>query len=175
MVMCAEGQGKGVGTLAEAAENLRAAGEVCARYNVPFSFEFSSTAAVMNSLAAAREVQRLVNHPNVGLLLDAYHLERSGSGGRGFADVPGQEIFAFQYSDVPATPLVRGGPPQDRVPPGKGAVRWREVFGLLEEKNYAGYISYEAPNPSNESRSPYEVAREAAEATRALVKRTFGK
>jgi sugar phosphate isomerase/epimerase len=167
--MCAEGQGKGVGTLADAAANLREAGAVCARYNVRFSFEFSSTAAVMNSLAKAREVQRLVDHPNVGLLLDAYHLERSGSGGRGFAGVPAGEIFAFQYSDVPPTPLVPGGPPQDRVVPGKGQVRWREVFGLLEEKNYVGYISYEAPNPGNEQRSAHDVAREACEATRALL------
>ena len=169
MVMCAEGPRKG--TLDEVADNLRAGGEVCRRHNVRFAFEFSSTAAVMNSLAVARQVQALVNHPNVGLLLDAYHLERTGGGGRGFADVPPHDIFAFQFSDVPPTPVVPGAPPNDRVAPGKGVVRWREVFGLLEEKGFPGYLSYEAPNPANAKRVAEEVAREGVDAARALLAR----
>jgi sugar phosphate isomerase/epimerase len=167
VVMCAEGPRKG--TLGEVADNLRAGGEVCRRHNVRFAYEFSSTAAVMNSLAVAREVLALVKHPNVGLLLDAYHLERTGGGGRGFAEVPPHEIFAFQFSDVPPTPVVPGAPPNDRLLPGKGVVRWREVFGLLEEKGFPGYISYEAPNPANAKRPPEALAREAVEAARALL------
>ena len=166
-VMCAEGPRKGL--LSEVADNLRAAGDICSRYGLRFAFEFSSTATVVNSLAVACELQARVKHPNVGLLLDAYHLERTGAGGRGFADVPGGDIFAFQYSDVPATPLVPGAPPTDRVVPGQGVVRWRDVFALLQEKGFNGYISYEAPNPANASRSPYDVAREAAQATRAFL------
>lgn len=170
MVMCAEGPRKG--TLREVADNLRAGGDVCKRHNVRLAFEFSSTAAIMNSLAVAREVLAQIDHPSVGLLLDAYHLERTGGGGRGFADVPAHEIFAFQYSDVPPTPLVPGAAPNDRLAPGKGVVRWREVFQLLGEKGFQGYISYEAPNPANAQREPESLAREAAEATRALLGRT---
>jgi sugar phosphate isomerase/epimerase len=166
-VMCAEGRKPG--TLSEAADNLRAAGDVCARHKVRFAFEFSSVAAVVKNLAVARELNALIGHPSVGILLDAYHLHRSGGEGRAFADVPPQEIFAFQYSDVPPTPLVPGAPPNDRLAPGKGTVRWREVFQLLEEKGYAGYLSYEAPNPGNAGRQPEELAREAADATRALL------
>jgi sugar phosphate isomerase/epimerase len=50
-----------------------------------------------------------------------------------------------------------------------GTVRWREVFQLLREKNYGGYLSYEAPNPEYWSRPPVEVARESVEATRKLL------
>jgi sugar phosphate isomerase/epimerase len=167
MVMCAEGRKPG--TLREAVDNLRAAGDVCARHKVRFAFEFSSVAAVVKNLAVARELNALVGHPSVGILLDAYHLHRSGGEGRAFADVPPQEIFAFQYSDVPPTPLAPGAPPNDRLVPGKGAVRWREVFQLLEEKDYGGYVSYECPNPANQSRLPQKVAREGLEATRALL------
>jgi 2-keto-myo-inositol isomerase len=167
MVMCAEGRKPG--TLREAADNLRAAGDVCARHKVRFAFEFSSVAAVVKNLAVARELNALIGHPSVGILLDAYHLHRSGGAGRAFADVPPQEIFAFQYSDVPPTPLAPGAPPNDRLVPGKGAVRWRELFQLLEEKDYGGYVSYECPNPANQSRLPQEVAREGLEATRALL------
>ena len=167
MVMCAEGRRPG--TLAEAAANLRAAGEVCQRHKVRFSFEFSAAAAVVKNVTIARELNALVAHPSVGILLDAYHLHRSGGGGRGFAEVPAQEIFAFQYSDVPPTPLAPGAPPNDRLVPGKGQVRWNEVFSLLGEKGYGGYLSYECPHPANAMRPPEDVAREGLEATRALL------
>jgi 2-keto-myo-inositol isomerase len=167
MVMCAEGRKPG--TLREAADNLRAAGDVCARHKVRFAFEFSSVAALVKNLAVARELNALVGHPSVGILLDAYHLHRSGGEGRAFADLPPQEIFAFQYSDVPPTPLAPGSPPEDRLVPGKGVVRWKEVFSLLAEKDYGGYLSYECPNPANKARPPQDVVREGLEATRALL------
>lgn len=54
----------------------------------------------------------------------------------------------------------------DRLPPGQGTVPFRDIFGRIAKKEYAGYISYEAPNPSAWARDPTEVAREALEATR---------
>ena len=83
--------------------------------------------------------------------------------------MPPEQIFTFQYSDVPAGPQSSERRPTDRLPPGKGTVRWREVFQLLAEKGYAGYLSYEAPNPAQWARPPQDVAREALDATRALL------
>jgi sugar phosphate isomerase/epimerase len=60
--------------------------------------------------------------------------------------------------------------PTDRLAPGKGVVKWREILGLLAEKNYTGYLSYEAPNPDQWARSPYDVAREGVELTRELLR-----
>lgn len=169
MVMIAPGQNEG--SLELAAANFRAGGEVAERHGVRLALEFNSAHAVLNCLRVARDVIARANHPHCGLLLDAYHLERSGDGGRGFADVPPAEIFTFQYSDVPAGPQSAERRPTDRLPPGKGIVRWREVFGLLAEKGYAGYLSYEAPNPAQWARPPKEAAREALEATRAFLPR----
>ena len=115
------------------------------------------------------EVVERAGHPSCGLLLDAYHMERSGSGGRGFENYPAERIFAFQFSDVPNAPPSAQNRPTDRLPPGKGKVRWREVFQLLREKGYAGYLAYEAPNPESWARPPEDVAREAAQATRKLL------
>jgi sugar phosphate isomerase/epimerase len=167
LVMCAEGFPGG--TVRDAGANIREAAEVCRAHDVRFAFEFSSAATAVNSLEIAREVLALADHPNCGLLLDAYHLERTGRGGRGFEDVPARDIFAFQYSDVPPTPLPETRRPADRLPPGRGVVRWREAFQLLTEKGYQGHISYEAPNPAHWARPPEEVAREGAAATRALL------
>jgi sugar phosphate isomerase/epimerase len=168
LVMLAPGQNP-PGTLREGAANFRAGGEIARAHGVRLALELNSAHAVINSLAAGAEVVERADHPNCGLLLDAYHLERSGGGGRGFESYPAERIFAFQYSDVPPGPPGTARRPTDRLPPGLGTVRWREVFELLREKNYAGYLSYEAPNPEYWSRPPAEVAREAAEATRKLL------
>lgn len=168
LVMIAPGQNP-PGTLREGAENFRDGGDVAQAHGVRLALEFNSQHPVINRLEAGREIVAAAGHPSCGLLFDAYHLERSGGGGRGFENVGPNEIFAFQYSDVPAGPPAAATRPTDRLPPGLGTVRWREVFQLLMEKNYRGYLSYEAPNPEYWSRPPEEVAREAVVATRTLL------
>jgi 2-keto-myo-inositol isomerase len=168
LVMIAPGQNPPT-TLRDAAANFRAGGEIAKQRGVRFALEFNSAHDVVNRLEAGREIVDLANHPNCGLLLDAYHLERSGGGGRGFESLPAKDIFAFQFSDVPAGPQPAVKRPTDRLAPGKGSVRWKEVFQLLKEKGYQGYLSYEAPNPEHWARPPEEVAREAVVATRKLL------
>lgn len=166
MVMIAPGQN--TGTPQTAAANLRLAAQTAARHGLRFALEFNSQHPVLNSLRVARDILAAADHAACGLLLDAYHLQRSGAGGRGFAEVPARDIFAFQYSDVPDTPPAARRP-TDRLCPGKGLVRWAEVFALLEEKGYAGYLSYEAPNPAHWERPPADTAREGLAATRRLL------
>jgi sugar phosphate isomerase/epimerase len=167
-IMCAPGPTGG--DKAEAIENLKRGADLCGKYGLSLAIEFNSQHAVINSIAALREILAGAGRSNAGMLLDAYHLERSGAGGRGFADVAAEEIAYFQFSDVPPGPIPEGVKrPTDRLPPGHGIVRWIEVLRLLAEKGYDGYLSYEAPNPAQWARPPVEVAREGAEAMRALV------
>jgi sugar phosphate isomerase/epimerase len=106
-------------------------------------------------------------HPACGLLLDTYHLGRSGATVRMVEDVAPAEIAYVQYSDVPRTGL-EPGKALDRLPPGRGSVPFKEFFGAIAGKGYAGPLSYEAPNPAAWARDPAAVAREALEATRAV-------
>jgi 2-keto-myo-inositol isomerase len=152
----------------QAAQNVRRVGDIAAEYGVRLALEFNSQAAQFNSLQSVREVLALAGHSACGLLLDTYHLQRTGRGGRGFAEVAPEEIAYVQYSDVPREGL-QPGFTVDRLPPGEGAINFPEVFALLAEKDYAGALSYEAPNPVAWARDPTEVAREALLATRALL------
>ena len=77
------------------------------------------------------------------------------------------EIVYVQYSDVPRTGL-EPGKALDRLPPGRGSVRFKEFFAVIAAKGYAAALSYEAPNPAAWARDPAEVAREALAATRAV-------
>ena len=168
-LMSAPGQVSG--PIKDAIGYLREAGDIAAEHGLRLAIEFNSQHAVLNRLDALHELITGAGKPNCGYLIDAYHFTRSGAGGRGFEDVPGEQIFVFQYSDVPAQPVPEGVKrPTDRLAPGKGIVKWREMLGLLAEKGYTGYLSYEAPNPDLWAQSPYDVAREGVELTRKLLK-----
>ncbi len=157
------------GTVAEAIANLRIAGDMAAEFGLRLALEFNSQHDVINCLGVQREIVAGAGKSNVGLLLDAYHLARSGAPGRGFEAVDGRDIFVFQYSDVSPTPVTGVKRPTDRLVPGQGTIRWSEVFGLLAEKGYAGYLSYEAPNPVLWERSPFDVAAEGVRETKRLL------
>lgn len=168
MIMIAPGPNDG--SLEAAAANFRLGGEVARKFGVRLALEFSVGHRTLNRLSVAQDILAAANHACCGLLLDIYHLERTGDGARGFHAVPPQQIFAVQYSDVPAGATSAERRPIDRLPPGQGIVRWSEVFSLLSEKGYAGYLSYEAPNPIHWERPPLDVAREGAAATRSLLR-----
>ena len=157
------------GTVPTAIANLKLAGDLTAEFGLRMALEFNSQHEVINCLAVQHEIVKGADKPNVGMLLDAYHLARSGAPGRAFESVAAEDIFVFQYSDVPVNPVTGVKRPTDRLPPGQGTVRWTEVLGLLAEKGYSGYLSYEAPNPVLWARSPYEVAAEGVAETRKLM------
>jgi sugar phosphate isomerase/epimerase len=167
-VMSASDRGRG--DVREAADNVRAVGDIAARHGVRVAVEYNSQAEQMNSLAPMRELLALAAHPQCGLLLDAYHLIRSGGKPADVDDVPGKDIVYVQYSDVPRSGLVPGQA-TDRLPPGAGAVPFPEFFARVAAKGYAGFASYEAPNPKAWARPPADVLREALSATRAAIPR----
>jgi sugar phosphate isomerase/epimerase len=158
------------GPIPQAIQYLKQAGDIASEYKLKLAIEFNSQHDVLNSLGVLIELITGANMPNCGYLIDAYHFARSGAGGRGFESLPADKIYCFQYSDLSPNPVTGVRRPTDRLPPGKGVVKWREVLGLLAEKGYTGYLSYEAPNPEQWARSPYDVAREGVELTRKLLR-----
>jgi 2-keto-myo-inositol isomerase len=170
MLMSAPGQVQG--PIPQAIEFLKRAGDIAGEYGLKLAIEYNSQHDVLNSLPVLCQLIEGANKRNCGYLIDAYHFHRSGYGGASFKDLPNDKIYCFQYSDVAPNPVTGVRRPTDRLPPNKGVVKWRETFGLLAEKGYTGYLSYEAPNPEQWARSPYDVAREGVELTRQLLRDT---
>ena len=164
--------GPGAASLDEVVANIRRAGAIAAGFKLRLAVEYQFAHPVVKSLDILRDLLARAGEKSVGLLLDAYHLQRGGRPGAGFSDVPEAEIFYVQYSDVPDAPP-NGPPPVDRLPPGRGVVRWTDLFQLLAAKNYDGYVSYEAPNPAHWERPAADVAAEGAEAIRRALAKAF--
>lgn len=164
--------GPGEAPADEAIGNIRRAGEIAASFGLRLTVEYQYQHPVVRSLDMLRDLIARAGAKNVGLLLDAYHLQRGGRPGRGFEEVPGVEIFYVQFSDVPDAPPP-SLPPVDRLPPGKGVVGWTNLFRLLAEKGYDGYLSYEAPNPAHWQQAASDVAKHGAAATRNMLAKAF--
>jgi len=170
MMMSAIGPGEA--STDDAVANIRRAGEIAGSFGLRLTVEYQYQHPVVRSLDILRELIARAAAKNVGLLLDTYHLQRGGRPGRGFEEVPGAEIFYVQFSDVPDAPPPTL-PPVDRLPPGKGIVGWTDLFRLLAEKGYDGYLSYEAPNPAHWQQPAADVASQGAAAARHAVTRAF--
>jgi sugar phosphate isomerase/epimerase len=158
------------GPIPQAIDYLRRAGDIAGEYGLKLAIEFNSQHDVLNSLAVLTRLIEGADQSNCGYLIDAYHFTRSGAGGRGFENVPADKIYCFQYSDVPPNPSIGVRRPTDRLAPGKGIVKWRDMLWLLFEKGYTGYLSYEAPNPELWARPPVDVAREGVALTKQLMR-----
>src|SRR3954468_9198252 len=158
------------GPVPQAIDYLKRAGDIAGEFGLKLGIEFNSQHDVLNSLAVLTRLIEGADKPNCGYLIDTYHFTRSGAGGRGFASVPADKIYCFQYSDVSPDPATGVRRPTDRLAPGKGIVKWRDMLGLLFEKGYTGYLSYEAPNPELWVRPPVEVAREGVALTKQLLR-----
>jgi 2-keto-myo-inositol isomerase len=159
---------KGTGDVARAATSVREVGAIAARHGVKLAVEFNSQCDQLNSLERVREVLAKAAHPSCGLLFDAYHMQRSGGSPRSLDDVRGDEIVYVQFSDVPRGEIKRGEV-LNRLPPGQGCVPFKEFFAAVRATGYAGFMSYEAPNPDAWARPPREVAAEGLAATHAVL------
>jgi 2-keto-myo-inositol isomerase len=160
---------RGRGEASQAAASVREAGDIAAAHGVRLALELNSQAEQLNTLGRVRDVLALADHPACGLLLDTYHLHRSGCAPGALEDVAPAQIVYVQYSDVPRAGLAPGQV-LDRLPPGQGSVPFAEFCEVLTQKAYAGYLSYEAPNLAAWGRDPEAVAREALVATRAVLR-----
>ena len=156
------------GPVARAAAGVREVGDIATRHGVRLAVEFNSQAEQLNTLVRVREVLTVAGHPACGLLLDTYHLRRSGWPMREVEDLAPEEIVYVQFSDVPATG-VAPGQIMPRLAPGRGVVDFKTFFALVRSRGYAGPLSYEAPDPEAWKRPPADVAREALEATRRFL------
>ena len=157
-----------------AAENLRGAGDLAAQYGVRLGIEFLKMAHFVSSLPTAATLAARTNHPNVGVLVDTFHLYAGVSKVEDLQLLRAnpERLFFVHVNDVPAsTPreLLRD---PERVLPGEGDMPLDAIFTALRALPYTGLVSLELFNPAFYERwaaAPEATSRAAHEATSRLL------
>jgi 2-keto-myo-inositol isomerase len=159
-----------VAELERAAENLRWAADHAARYGVVLGIEFLKMARFVSNLPTALTLAQLIHRPNVGVVVDTFHLYA------GTSKVEDLELFTrapdrlsfVHVNDVPSGKLRELWADTDRVLPGEGSFPLPAIFASLRRLEYQGYLSLELFNDSFAAQwqeNPVQMARLAYERT----------
>ena len=85
----------------------------------------------INTVDEGIRLCELIDHPNVGLLLDAYHMNIEEKNMCQSIEKAGDKLFHFQVAE------------NDRGVPGSGSINWSEIIDTLKKINYKGCVSLE--------------------------------
>ena len=135
---------------------------------VRLALEFVPYTAV-RTLAEAREVCAQVGSARCGLLVDTWHLTRSGSSADDVAELGPHEIACVQVADAAPEPLadIADESRRSRLLPGDGVVDFAAVAAALTRVGYAGPIGTEVLSAQLSGRPPETVAEECFRAAAA--------
>ena len=123
---------------ARAADTLRQAAQYAASAGVRLAIEPLNRyeTDLVNTVAQGLALCDLVGLPNVGLMLDTYHLNIEERDVAAAVTAAGDRCFHVQASE------------NDRGAPGTGHVPWRDVWGALGRIGYTGSIVVESFVPT---------------------------
>jgi len=121
-----------------AADGLREVAELAASADVRLAIEPLNRyeTDLINTVEQGLALCDLVGLPNVGLMLDTYHLNIEERSVAGAIRAAGDRCFHVQASE------------NDRGTPGLGHVPWREVAAALDEIGYGGWVVIESFVPT---------------------------
>ena len=121
----------------------------------------------INTTAAAWKLVKRVDEPNLGLVVDAFHIFARNRTLADLAGIPMEKIFLVQLSDLATLPtqenLVDTARHQ-RLLPGQGNFPLYTLLNYLEAQGYNSPLGLEVFNDVYHQQPPAEVAKEAMHA-----------
>jgi 2-keto-myo-inositol isomerase len=156
--------------LEESTRVLDELGLMAEGYGVALAFEFlgQQDCSVQTLAEAARIVGR-VNRSNVGLVLDSFHFYAGGSEIESINTLDARKLFIFHINDAEDLPREQLED-RHRLLPGLGILPLKEIIEALRHINYDRVTSVEIFRPEYWERDAVELAREAHEAVRRVLK-----
>jgi sugar phosphate isomerase/epimerase len=149
------------------ARKLAAVADLAAPLGVKLAFEFIPVSGV-KTLGQALRIVEATGRGNVGIVVDALHLWRSGGSPQDVANAPANRMFAVQLCDGPlAGPddlyaEMRSG----RLMPGEGEF---DLVALMRAMHAHAEVEAEVPNFTHAGLAPAERARLAREKTESFL------
>jgi 2-keto-myo-inositol isomerase len=112
-------------------------------------------------------------HPDASLLLDIFHIYKSGVDFAGLRVLNGRSLHVFHVNDYPANPPREKATDADRVYPGDGVGPLGSIFRDLRDNGFRGALSLELFNKQYWKGEPLQVAKTGLEKTRATVEKAL--
>jgi 2-keto-myo-inositol isomerase len=109
-------------------------------------------------------------HPDASLLLDIFHIYKSGCDFAGLRQLNGRALHVLHVNDYPAKPPRETATDADRVYPGDGVAPLKTIFRDLRDIGFQGALSLEVFNRQYWKGDALTVARTGLEKTKAAVK-----
>ena len=131
------------------------------------AFEAMAWSTHINTTAAAWQLVQRINEPNLGLVVDAFHIFVRNRTVADLNGIPMDKIFLVQLSDLATLPsgseLVETAR-HHRLLPGQGNFPLYTLLDYLEAEGYSGPVGLEVFNDEIKQRSPSDAAKEAMHA-----------
>lgn len=117
-------------------ENLRRAAKLCAAKGVSIGIEainpVDRPGYFVSSASRALELVEAIAEPNIGVILDVYHMAMTGEPILDLLDRAGSRLFHVQIADVPG-----------KGEPGTGKIDFKSIFDALDSSGYDGWVGLE--------------------------------
>jgi 4-hydroxyphenylpyruvate dioxygenase len=159
--VCSSVSPEALGGIDRLADDFAELGDRAARRNIHVGYEALAWGGHIFDYRDAWEIVRRADRPNVGLILDSFHVLARGTELGPIARIPGDRIFLVQIADAPRLSMdPLSWSRHWRCLPGQGDFDLTGFLGQLEQTSYDGVLSLEIFNDRFRAGSARSVARD---------------
>ncbi|SFN71638.1 4-hydroxyphenylpyruvate dioxygenase [Izhakiella capsodis] len=155
-------------------EDMRWLVQQACRRGLRIAYEGMAWSTAVNNTAEAWQLVQRIDAPNLGLVVDAFHIFARQRTVKDLNGIPMEKIFMVQLSDLVETPSadhLADSARHSRLLPGEGTFPLNTLITYLEEQGYTGPIGLEVFNDTLKKQDATEVARKAMRALKAVCYR----
>ncbi|SRR5579871_2109481 len=147
MLVCSNVSPISLGGIDRAAADFRELGERARARGLRVGFEALAWGKHVSDYRDAWEIVRRADHPNIGIILDSFHILAPGFPTSAIPSIPGDRIFLVQLADAPQLELdVLSWSRHHRSFPGQGDLPVGGFMDALAATGYRGPLSLEIFN-----------------------------
>jgi len=147
LLVCSNVSPLSLGGIDRAAVDFRELGERAQTRGLRVGFEALAWGKHVSDYRDAWEIVRRADHPNVGIVLDSFHILAPGFPSAAISSIPGDRIFLVQLADAPQLELdVLSWSRHHRSFPGQGDLPVGDFMDALAATGYQGPLSLEIFN-----------------------------
>lgn len=134
--------------------------EIGRSFNVCPTLEFIGQSTQINNIEKTLNFLKIVNNDFAKIVVDIFHIWRSGDEIESFLKVPVEKISLLHLHDVSKEYSREVYKDRHRIMPGDGILDITKFIQIAKEKNFVGDVSLGVYNHENWKRSPFDVTIE---------------